>query len=203
MISGPLAERLEHAVLEIVMATNGTYQAPWGLWLTTVTGRVPELEQAADLVAAFKRLRESRLVKLTKPDTTQRDASEYSGNDADDNAFFFAGEFNVSITPRGRQRWDQIKTIGVKQAVAIAMEYLKTLMSGSVSNILLEEVSLSDDEKFWNVTLSAEVPVPDDSQLARGPLAVLTRSSTAHRVYKAFKIAAATGVVKSMTIMKP
>jgi hypothetical protein len=94
-----------------------------------------------------------------------------------------------------------MNVIDVKQAVATAMEYLKTLMSGSVSKILLEEVWLSDDEKFWNVTLSAEVPVPKDDQVAQSAFALaLTSPSNTHRVYKAFKINAATGVVRSMTI---
>jgi hypothetical protein len=163
MINGPLADRLEYALLEITMTPNGTYQASWGVWMTTVTARVPELETDADLLAAFKRLRESGIVKLTKPDGTQRDASEYSCSEADDDAFFFTGPFNVNITPRGRQHWDRIKVIDVKQAVATAMEYLKTLMGGSVSKLLLEEVWLSDDEKFWNVTLRVAATITSHS----------------------------------------
>ena len=47
--------------------------------------------------------------------------------------------------------------IDVKQATGIAMVYLMDLLKGA-SDVTLEEVELSDDDKFWYITLSALVP---------------------------------------------
>jgi len=45
------------------------------------------------------------------------------------------------------------KTIDVKRAAQNAELYLKSLVL-NVSNIMLEEVELTDDEQFWLITLS-------------------------------------------------
>lgn len=62
-----------------------------------------------DLKSAFRRLAKRDVVQLTKPDDRRRDAFEYSGNDRDDEEFFFRGPFNVTITDEGRSRWDSIR----------------------------------------------------------------------------------------------
>lgn len=43
--------------------------------------------------------------------------------------------------------------IDVKQAAQAAEQYLKNLFP-SITNIMLEEVELTDDEQFWLITLS-------------------------------------------------
>lgn len=93
----------------------------------------------------------------------------------------------------------------VKQAVSIATQYFLNLVGGeSVSDLLLEEVELSDDERFWHVTLSAVLPAPmDDGPSAIGLAAALEAAARGsaqlrRRVYKVFKVDAATGSVRSM-----
>lgn len=88
VVKAPLYDKLEYAVLEIIMATSGTRHDSWGGWMTTVGERVPELQQPADLKAAFRLLRKAGILRLTKPDQIRRDAHGYSGDEADDDAFF-------------------------------------------------------------------------------------------------------------------
>lgn len=57
MINGPLADRLEYAILAIIMGhVNGSHQAFWGVWMNSVLKLVPDLSDEVDLRAAFKRL---------------------------------------------------------------------------------------------------------------------------------------------------
>ncbi len=77
--------------------------------------------------------------------------------------------------------------IDVKQAVDIASQYLISLFADkNPSNIQLEEVELSEDEKHWFITLSFTEMVL---------FIVQPRKS-----YKLFKINADTGQVQSMKI---
>lgn len=71
-------------------------------------------------------------------------------------------------------------------AVQRAMQYLRSLMT-DVRSPRLEELELSDNERFWFVTLSFDEP-------AHGVLGYATRS------YKIFKIDALSGEVRSMKI---
>jgi hypothetical protein len=77
--------------------------------------------------------------------------------------------------------------IDVKQAVDAASQYLATLYANDPpSNVRLEEVELSEDEKYWLVTLSFS----DTLQVFIPP----------RRSYKLFKINAESGQVQSMKI---
>jgi hypothetical protein len=77
--------------------------------------------------------------------------------------------------------------IDVKQAVDIASRYLISLFADKApSNVQLEEVELSEDEKYWFITLSF---------MEMLPFLVNPRKS-----YKLFKINADTGQVQSMKI---
>ena len=77
--------------------------------------------------------------------------------------------------------------IDVKQAVNIASQYLISLYADKApSDVQLEEVELSEDEKFWFVTLSFT---------ERLSYLINLRKS-----YKLFKINADTGQVQSMKI---
>lgn len=92
--------------------------------------------------------------------------------------------------------------IDVKQAVDSATAYFSKLMP--VEDVRLEEVEISDDERFWYVTLSALVRPPNATQ--PGP----SEASTSHlaglfkgdreRVYKVFTVDSVTGAVRSMKI---
>lgn len=96
--------------------------------------------------------------------------------------------------------------IDVKQATGIAMVYLMDLLKGA-SDVTLEEVELSDDDKFWYITLSALVPAQVQptsvlqSQMNMTAVAELFKPET-HRVYKVLAINAYSGSVKNMKIRK-
>ncbi|GIW34343.1 hypothetical protein [Meiothermus sp.] len=83
----------------------------------------------------------------------------------------------------------------VKEAVKIATEYIQTLFSErQIPELRLEEVELSSDNQFWEVTLSFVV---------REPTAYLSLGDAARtREYKIFRINAETGQVQSMKIRK-
>lgn len=76
--------------------------------------------------------------------------------------------------------------IGVKEAVHVASQYLVSLFDTAPSDVQLEEVELSEDEKYWYITLS----------FRQGPLAAILPGKT----YKLFKINADTGQMQSMKI---
>lgn len=88
--------------------------------------------------------------------------------------------------------------IDVKQAVKIAAEYFTGVMGEKAFDLTLEEVELSEDEKWWRVTLSAEIPIsPPPSDLpGANALSIFRREY--RRVYKLFVINAQTGAVRSM-----
>jgi len=88
--------------------------------------------------------------------------------------------------------------IDVKKAAKAAAEYFTELFPDTkYSDLLLEEVELSKDEKYWLITLSyaSEPPPPPPSGLDK----LFSRSS---RKYKLFKIDAATGKVEAMKIRR-
>ncbi len=127
MVKGPLSDRLEYAILEIVFGNSqADHQNYWGGWETEVRALMSDYSNQFDLLAAFKRLWNggNGVLRLTKPDnaTMRRHAFDFSGDDADDNAFFFTGPFNAVATPAGRSHWDGIKvekkaaTIGFRQS---------------------------------------------------------------------------------------
>jgi hypothetical protein len=79
--------------------------------------------------------------------------------------------------------------LDVKEAAQRASEYFAGLYSEQkISNVQLEEVEISDDGKYWLITLSYPV---FPNELA--PIQFLGK-----RKYKQFTIDAETGQVKSM-----
>jgi len=82
--------------------------------------------------------------------------------------------------------------LDVKEAARRASEYFAGLYPvESNSNVQLEEVELTEDGKYWFITLSYPVP----SELA-------ALNFNFKRKYKVFKIDAETGQVVSMKIRK-
>ena len=79
----------------------------------------------------------------------------------------------------------------VKKAVQLAKEYLSDIMPVPASEVLLEEVELSDDGRFWLVTLSYPAPAPT-------PILVLT--GRGNREYRVVKLLAETGEFESIKI---
>jgi hypothetical protein len=91
--------------------------------------------------------------------------------------------------------------VDVKQAVARAMDYLKDMYQiDKFKDVLLEEVDLSEDNKFWNVTIGF---TRGQETTSGGPMAVLIgQSSEFKREYKVFQIDAKTGDLRSMRSRK-
>jgi len=114
MIRGPLSDRLEYAILEIVSgASNADHQNYWGGWETSVRPLVRDYSDPKDLLGAFKRLRENGVLCLTKPDNLarKRHGFDYSGSPADDEKFFLDSSlgFNAVLTDAGRSYWNRIR----------------------------------------------------------------------------------------------
>ena len=92
--------------------------------------------------------------------------------------------------------------IDVKEAVKIANDTLVTLFSSDkLADLELEEVEISDDEKYWFITLGFSVPEAK-SDKTNSPLSrMLTeREKEFARKYKIFRIDAQTGKFHSMKI---
>jgi hypothetical protein len=91
--------------------------------------------------------------------------------------------------------------VDVKQAVAKAMDYLKDMYAiEQFKDVLLEEVDLSEDKKFWNVTVGF---TRRQESTSGGPMATLIgQSEEFKREYKVFQIDADTGDLRSMRSRK-
>ena len=109
LIKRSLADRLEYAVLEMVVEVHGGQQQSYqGEWEARVRECVPELEPSA-LLSTFIRLHKMGVLRLSKPDATRRAAQEYVLGKTDDSRFFCHGRFNTDVTDEGRIYWDGLK----------------------------------------------------------------------------------------------
>ncbi len=84
--------------------------------------------------------------------------------------------------------------INIQVATQNATSYLHSLepyIGGQITDVRLEEVELSEDDKFWFVTLGFDRPIETPFALVKNQM---------HREYKQFKIDAVTGDVKAMKI---
>jgi hypothetical protein len=116
MLDGSVPERVRDALIEIVAnAPDGYRHYSWGGWKTEVGRLVPDYTPA-DLVAVFKLLN-GDMVELTKPGTMPR---HYSGDQADDDAFFYRGDLNAALTPKGQTYWGRIRVEKKKAAIGFA-----------------------------------------------------------------------------------
>jgi hypothetical protein len=89
-----------------------------------------------------------------------------------------------------------MEPVDVKEAATPALHYLKELYSEEkLENIRLEEVWLSEDERYWYVTIGYDSPLP-----AQDPLAVLRPPA---REYKLFKVRTEDGRVVKMKVRQP
>jgi hypothetical protein len=165
MAESPLSERLEYAILATVNRnpSQATHQDSWGGWCNLIRQSVSEFADA-DLLAAFRRLWKRDVLRLTKPDNQRRDAHEYSGSEADTEAFFFIGPFNATITDEGRSVWDRaeeprttvfISHIGGERAVALR---LQTLIQTAFTNrfpvfVSSDPISLGGGEEWYHYIL--------------------------------------------------
>jgi hypothetical protein len=81
----------------------------------------------------------------------------------------------------------------VKKATEKAVEHFKKFYP-NVEKVQLEEVEITDDDKYWNIVLSYE-------NEETTPLSYLQVGQ--QRTFKVFKIDANTGMVRSMKIRNP
>lgn len=88
--------------------------------------------------------------------------------------------------------------LNVKEAAQIAVEAAQQIFEGQqLLDLALEEVELTDDERYWMITLgfSVETKAPVGTNIFGTPV-----SSDYSRKYKLFKIDAQNGAVQSMKI---
>lgn len=88
----------------------------------------------------------------------------------------------------------EIPTVNVQTAAQNATSFLQSLapqIGAEIIDIRLEEVELSEDEKFWFITLGFSRSVDTQFAILQGQK---------QRDYKQFKIDAETGEVKAMKI---
>ncbi len=92
-------------------------------------------------------------------------------------------------------------TIDVKQAVRTAIAYVQSLYEYPLPGLQLEEVELSDDERYWLITVGF---ARDDGTARENPLRALVEPfgsvPARQRTYKIVRIDAETGAPKSMRI---
>jgi hypothetical protein len=91
--------------------------------------------------------------------------------------------------------------VDVKEAVGKAMDYLKDMFQiDQFKDVLLEEVDLSQDNKFWNVTIGF---TRVQESTSGGPMATLIgQSAEFKREFKVFQIDAESGALRSMRSRK-
>lgn len=82
--------------------------------------------------------------------------------------------------------------ISAKEAALNAKNFFTDIVGADNVNITLEEISLSEDKKYWFITLGIHTPTDNPVLLAQGLKELLN--------YKKFKIDAKSGEVKSMDI---
>ncbi len=165
MVEAPLSEALEYSILSIVCRnpSDARHQDSWGAWREAVQRTVRGFADAA-LLAAFRRLWKRGVLRLTKPDSQRYHAYDYSGNDSDDDSFFFMGPFNASITDEGRSHWDRseapkttvfISHIGEEMAVALKLQTLIQSAFGSAFPVFVssDPASLGGGEEWYHYIL--------------------------------------------------
>lgn len=91
--------------------------------------------------------------------------------------------------------------VDVKKAVKIANDAIKDLYSDKIQTDL-EEVEISDDEKYWLITLGFDTPKEKTVMLSRLIEETAKGKRRYVRKYKIFKIDSDNGKVLSMKIRR-
>lgn len=92
-----------------------------------------------------------------------------------------------------KERMNRIVNIDVKQAVSRSLQFVKEMFEEKeIANLLLEEVELTEDDAYWNVTVSWIRPKP--------PKEVMDYYAPKEyeRVYRTLKVRTDNGYVLSM-----
>jgi len=85
--------------------------------------------------------------------------------------------------------------LDVKNATKTALEYFSQVFQNRYQNLRLEEVELSEDERYWYITLGF-----DSTDQNLGALASVAIGGRPVREYKTIKIDGSTGKVLSAKI---
>ncbi|HEX8317965.1 hypothetical protein [Longimicrobium sp.] len=86
----------------------------------------------------------------------------------------------------------------VKEAAQAAQDWVRDLYPKSaLKHLRLEEVELSGDERYWNITLGWVEPAVRENALAT---ALNSNARVLPRVYKTLVVDVESGAVKSMKI---
>ena len=89
--------------------------------------------------------------------------------------------------------------VSIKQAVKAAEEAL-TQLYDTPEGVQLEEVALSDDERYWKITLSFLAPRDAADQTVFEHFSQSLTQSVKKRQYKTFEIDRQTGQFHAMTM---
>lgn len=101
-------------------------------------------------------------------------------------------------TPVDQAADKQESMIDVKKAVEVAYDFIQHLPKvGEVNPITLEEVELTDDDRYWLITLGLYRSV---LPAATGPITFPSVPTKREREYKVVKIHTDSGKVQSMKI---
>jgi hypothetical protein len=112
------AEKLETAILSTLRQYRGSIENSLAAWGNSLQSMLDERPNEVDLVAALKRLRNARLIRLIKYTGHQADFYDYTKDEqVNQDWFFYTGTFTVAITDEGRGVWDVSGPIGFKQPV--------------------------------------------------------------------------------------
>lgn len=91
--------------------------------------------------------------------------------------------------------------IEVKDAIVAAMKAAKEYYKDQqLENLALEEVELSEDERYWHITLGFDVHQEEKNQDVKDLLETIGWQEPLRHVYKVFKVDSSTGKVLSMRI---
>ena len=77
----------------------------------------------------------------------------------------------------------------LRKATELSVQYLQSFFP-TAERIQLEEVDITDDDRYWNITLSYEAEEMGQGYLVLGKV----------RKYKIFKVDTYTGEIRSMKI---
>jgi hypothetical protein len=91
----------------------------------------------------------------------------------------------------------------VRAAAKAAVNYIQSFQDllGNLENLRLEEVELSEDRKYWLITLGFDIN--NNSEVDENPLFPITEGTKQERQYKLIKVDTVSGQVQSMKIRNP
>jgi len=102
-----------------------------------------------------------------------------------------------------------MSSIDLRRAVQSVKEYIvefNDILGNNLEDLMIEETELSEDEKFWLITVGFSRKIDpreqNQSSLMSGILSTGGQQATMKRDYKIFKVDSFSGKVVSMKIYK-